>query len=69
MANSYCALHDTYPSANEPCWQCVTKFGDKELWRRFDILSGLVILNEPELWEHYLEDIKNEPIRTSKSPE
>ena len=62
---SYCALHDTYPAANEPCWKCVKQFSttiiiDKELLRRFNILSELVILRQPELWEYYLEDIKKE---------
>jgi len=22
---SYCSVHDTYPGAGEPCWQCVNK--------------------------------------------
>lgn len=27
---SYCAIHDTYPEDNEPCWQCVTVWKNKE---------------------------------------
>ena len=25
---SYCALHDTYPKDDEPCWACINQFSD-----------------------------------------
>lgn len=28
---SYCKMHNTYPNDNEPCWQCINKFGDDKL--------------------------------------
>ena len=31
---------------------------NEKLKKHFDWLSGLVILNDPEVWEHYLEDMK-----------
>lgn len=29
--HSYCKLHDTYPTDDEPCWACVNQFSDMPL--------------------------------------
>ena len=28
--SSYCAVHDTYPSESEPCYQCIVEYKKKE---------------------------------------
>lgn len=28
---SYCIIHDTYPTDDEPCWACIRQFSNNKL--------------------------------------